>query len=243
MSDPDCVFQRSRRASAIFEFQYDENQTLLRWQWKWKISADIHNIKAKRASDGLSPYCQTCVWHEEGDGTAIGVIQDCNFLCFFSCSPWWSETFEQARLTFPYSCAGQAGWTHGITMLLTNLPLLNRKNGPAGGVRNPCCFAAGGWRTSQQTHDGQEGENHHRTHADREGLYQRPGSLHQGSDSAPEKQAGELGVVDEFMMSRFELTHILLADNVNASTSVSVRVMWYWELSGGSFPERDTPGL
>lgn len=36
----------------------------------------------------------------------------------------------------------------GITMLLTNLRLLNRKNGPAGRVLIPCHFAAGRWRTS-----------------------------------------------------------------------------------------------
>lgn len=114
----------------------------------WKISADIYNIKAKGASDGLSPYCQTCVWHDEGDGMTLGLIWDCHFLCFFSCSPWWFGTFQQSLLAFPHSCAGQAVWAYGITMLLTNLPLLNRKNGPAGGVCNPCRFTAGGRRAS-----------------------------------------------------------------------------------------------
>lgn len=124
---------------------------------------------------------------EEGDGMTLSLIWVCHFLCFFSCSLW-------PFVHRPRSC--RASWV-GMWNYDTphkSFPLLNRKNGSTGGVLHPCHFVAGGRRRrSQQTHDGQEGENHHRTHADGERLYQWPGSLHQGSDSAPEKQAGECG--------------------------------------------------
>lgn len=116
----------------------------------------------------------------------LSLICVCHFLCFFSCSPW-------PFVHHPRSCRASwvSMWNYGAPH--KSLPILNRKNGSTDGVLNPCHSAAGGWRRrrNQQAHDGQEGENHRRTPADRERLYQRPGSLHQGSDPAPERQAGE----------------------------------------------------
>lgn len=86
------------------------------------------------------------------------------------------------------SVAGTMKWWCSLQASLNTL--LNRKNGPTVRIHIPCQLATGGWG-NYQTHDGQEGKNHCRADAHREGLYQRPGSLHQGSDSASEKQAGK----------------------------------------------------
>lgn len=129
--------------------------------------------------------------------------------------------------------------------LISPHPLLNRKNGPAVRILIPGRFAPGGWR-SYQTYDGQESKDHRRAHADREGLYQRPGSLHQGSDSASEKQAGKHRGwrMGGGVTSRSKFTHSLFADHLKASTNVSLK-------SGtvpGAAPELafwkgDVPGL
>lgn len=128
-----------------------------------------------------------CPLLEEGDGMTVWFGFAISYASFPAC---------HGHLSTIHGQAGQAGWACGIMTLLTNLFLFfTRKNGSTGSVRNPCHPTAGGQRgrrrRSQQTHDGQEGENHRRTLADREKLYQRPGSLHQGSNSAPEKHAGE----------------------------------------------------
>lgn len=114
------------------------------------------------------------------------------------------------------SMSGTMKWWCSLQTSLNTL--LNRKNGPTVRIHILCHLATGGWG-NHQTHDGQEGKNHCRAHADREGLYQRSGSLHQGSDSASEKQAGKLPRVESLgVTSRSEFTYALFADNLKAST-------------------------
>lgn len=151
MSDQDCIFK------GVEGHQLSLNFSVMRIKHScapWKIFA--HNMKSRGSRWWVIPLLPNRRFPlpnphlllEGGDGMTPGLLWDCRFLCFFSCSPWQFGSFQWAVVSSPHSQAGQAGWARGITMLFINLSLLNRKNGPAGRSLNPCHFTAGGRRTS-----------------------------------------------------------------------------------------------